>query len=71
MMGNKLFQGFDEAVRGLAVGQKTELEVSVQIVFRTCVSTLQLPGNFALQHCYIPFIVHTVREADSTEFCYP
>ena len=26
-MGNKLFQGFDEAVRGLAVGQKTELEV--------------------------------------------
>ncbi|GAX77556.1 hypothetical protein CEUSTIGMA_g5000.t1 [Chlamydomonas eustigma] len=28
MMGNKLFQGFDEAVRGLAVGQKTELEAS-------------------------------------------
>jgi hypothetical protein len=27
MMGNKLFQGFDEAVRGLAVGQRTELEV--------------------------------------------
>ena len=30
-MGNKLFQGFDEAVRGLAVGQKTELEVSVDL----------------------------------------
>ena len=26
MMGNKLFQGFDEAVRGMAVGQKTILE---------------------------------------------
>eukprot|EP00195_Chlamydomonas_chlamydogama_P016531 CAMPEP_0202908502 /NCGR_PEP_ID=MMETSP1392-20130828/46254_1 /ASSEMBLY_ACC=CAM_ASM_000868 /TAXON_ID=225041 /ORGANISM="Chlamydomonas chlamydogama, Strain SAG 11-48b" /LENGTH=193 /DNA_ID=CAMNT_0049597885 /DNA_START=160 /DNA_END=742 /DNA_ORIENTATION=+ len=28
MMGNKLFQGFDEAVRGLAVGQTTVLEAS-------------------------------------------
>lgn len=28
MMGNKLFQGFDEAVRGLAVGDMTELEAS-------------------------------------------
>ena len=28
IMGNKLFQGFDEAVRGLAVGQRTELEVN-------------------------------------------
>lgn len=28
MMGNKLFQGFDEAVRGMAVGQKTVLEAA-------------------------------------------
>ncbi len=28
MMGNRLFQGFDEAVRGLAVGQKTLLEAA-------------------------------------------
>ncbi|KAG2494977.1 hypothetical protein HYH03_006910 [Edaphochlamys debaryana] len=28
MMGNRLFQGFDEAVRGMAVGQTTVLEAS-------------------------------------------
>ncbi|GIL86240.1 hypothetical protein Vretimale_13762 [Volvox reticuliferus] len=28
MMGNRLFQGFDEAVRGMAVGQRTILEAS-------------------------------------------
>jgi hypothetical protein len=26
MMGNKLFQGFDEAIRGLGIGQTTVLE---------------------------------------------
>lgn len=26
MLGNRLFQGFDEAVRGMAIGQKTILE---------------------------------------------
>lgn len=41
IMGNKLFQGFDEAVRGLAEGDTTELEVGAppQPFFLGCVRT--------------------------------
>ncbi len=40
-MGNKLFQGFDEAVRGLAVGQMTVLEVRVVLcLYARCVTAV-------------------------------